>query len=80
MMDRAFTGFAQLPAANVPAKPRRPWREVFGFAESFTGVPEIIESMFKALSRVRHPDLGGTDDDFRELNEAREDALKELTQ
>ena len=46
MMDRAFTGFAQLPAANVPAKPRRPWREVFGFAENFQATAEIVEAMF----------------------------------
>jgi hypothetical protein len=79
MMDRAFSGFAQLAAANVPAKPRRPWREVFGLAESLPVTPEIVEAMFKALSRSRHPDMaGGNDDDFRELVTAREDADKEL--
>lgn len=78
MMDRAFTGFAQLPTANVPAKPRRPWREVFGFAENFQATAEIMEAMFRAESRRRHPDTGGTDEDFRELVQAREDALKEL--
>jgi hypothetical protein len=78
MMDRAFTGFAQLPGAVEPEKPRQPWREVFGLAEGFPATPEIIEAMFKAHSKSRHPDMGGDDEGFRELVRAREDALKEI--
>ena len=78
MRDRAFMGFAQLPAANVPEKPRRPWREVFGFASDAAVSARTLDLMFKALSVERHPDTGGSDEAFRELVLAREDATKEL--
>jgi hypothetical protein len=74
IIDRAFAGFAQLPAAIVTA---RPWREVFGVDEGARLTPSEVNSRYNALARKRHPDLGGTHEAMTELNEARRIAMAE---
>jgi hypothetical protein len=72
ILDRAFLGFAALPQ-----KATQPWREVLGISGSAT--IELIESRYRALAKVRHPDVGGTDDDFIKLQRAVEAARLELS-
>jgi hypothetical protein len=72
MVERAFTGFAQLPAQT-----KKPWREVLQFGLS-TPTRDMVEERFKNLARSRHPDAGGSHDLMSELNTARAAALQEL--
>lgn len=74
ILDRAFAGFAQLPAAIVT---ERPWREVLGLALAAT--MEDVERQFRALAKQLHPDVSDDDGEkMRELNRAREAAKREL--
>lgn len=74
ILERAFIGFAQLPAAIVT---QRPWREVFGYGLA-TPTVEMMETRYRELSHKHHPDKGGTHDSMTELNAARAAALAEL--
>lgn len=73
ILDRAFLGFAALPAATG-----RPWREVLEFGLS-TPTEAMVEERFRALSRSRHPDTGGSHEKMAELNGARAAAIQELS-
>lgn len=78
LVDQAFSGFAQLPAAGGPIA--RDWREVLGLV----GIPrdrlnlEGLTSAYRQLARVHHPDLGGDPERFRELTDALEAGKREL--
>jgi hypothetical protein len=79
VMERAFTGFAALPASI-----KKPWREVLQFGRS--GEPlstklteDSIDAHYKRLAKVRHPEAGGKLEDFLELVEARDEALLEVS-
>lgn len=74
MMERAFTGFLRLPA---PGNDRN-WRAVLGFAN--TDRPTIVEMEyeFRKLARVHHPDRGGDQDRFAQLQRARAQAREAL--
>lgn len=73
MMERAFTGFAALPE-----KTGRTWREVMAYGNH--GISkEQIEATYRMLAKQLHPDVGGTEQAMAELNRAREEALKEVT-
>jgi hypothetical protein len=76
VMDRAFAGFAQLPAAIITA---RPWRDVFRVGPNDHLNADAIETRFRGLARQLHPDLGGSHESMTELNAAREAALKECS-
>ncbi len=79
MLERAFTGFAALPA---PGAKRGCW-EILGM-ESPSCHPtwrykvEDIEAAFRVKLRQHHPDVGGTDEQMAEVNRAREQALQEI--
>ena len=73
ILERAFTGFDALPPPGA-----RPWRQVMGFTRDGRVTLEDIESTFRALARKHHPDNGGTDAGMAELNQARDDARREL--
>ncbi len=75
VLERAFMGFAELPA-SIGA---RPWREVLGFARDHTPSRELIETQFRGMARTVHPDAGGTDRKMAELNAARMEALLEVS-
>lgn len=74
ILERAFRGFAALPAET----PRRTWREVFGVGPNDTGGRAWIDAMYRALAQQRHPDRGGSHEEMLELNRAREEALREV--
>ena len=73
ILERAFTGFAALPAAHRS----KPWREVLGID---TASRSVIEQAFKELALIHHPDRGGSHERMAEITRARDEALAELEQ
>jgi len=72
-----FTGFAALP----PPGAKRPWREVMDFLPNDDPqiTRDVIESRYRRLAAQRHPDRpGGSHDAMAELNQAKQQALKEI--
>lgn len=69
MLDRAFTGFVGLPAPG----PRK-WWDVFGFNGSESA--EQIKERYRELAKRHHPDRGGNPDQFAEINQAYQEAIK----
>lgn len=75
MMERAFEGFAALPA---PAA-MKPWRVVFGWDDGEPATVGAIEKQFRELSKTRHPDMQtGSHEKMAELSRARAEALQEI--
>lgn len=75
MMERAFEGFAALPAPGA----RRSWRDVLGIPADLvlTGKTAMIDAIYRERAKTRHPDApGGSHDAMAELNRARDEALK----
>jgi hypothetical protein len=70
MLDRAFTGFAALPAPG----PRK-WWDVLGM--NGTESSDEIKGRFRDLAKRHHPDNGGNADQMAEINTAYQEALKE---
>ena len=70
MMERAFRGFAQLPAQTG-----REWWEVLQIPRDSGRA--VIEASFRRLLQDRHPDHGGSNEAMSELNLARDRALAE---
>ena len=68
MMERAFTGFAALPAAS--------WHTTLELDRNATR--EQVEAAFRRLAMLHHPDRGGDTARMAEINKAREEALKEI--
>jgi hypothetical protein len=66
MMERAFTGFAALPA------PKSPWK-ILGLDGA--APKEAIEQAYRDLAKKLHPDAGGSAEKMAELNDARQRAL-----
>ncbi|WP_315768306.1 MULTISPECIES: J domain-containing protein [unclassified Bradyrhizobium] len=73
LVRATFSGFQALPAPKG-----KHWRDVL----QLTDVPNVarshIETAYKALSRERHPDRGGSTEAMAELNSARDTALHEV--
>ena len=71
MMERAFEGFAALPAPD--AKPD--WKMTLGNQPTLAAA----EAKYRELAKLRHPDApGGSDNKMAELNAAISDARREL--
>lgn len=68
IVNKAFTGFAALPA------PPEGWRVILGDCPTF----EIANASYKRLAFERHPDRGGTHEKMYELNRAWCEAEKEF--
>jgi hypothetical protein len=69
MVDAAFAGFTAIPAsatAGIPVRPRRPWYEVLG---------EVVEAAGKAMQSKTHPDAGGSEAEFQEVQDAIREAI-----
>lgn len=71
ILDRAFTGFAALPA---PAAGRRDWWTVLGLTASASAID--IEFAHRKLRGMHHPDRGGDAALMAEINAARDEALR----
>jgi hypothetical protein len=65
MLEQAFTGFAALPAHSNGAKP---WWEVLGVSEGATA--DEIKAAWIELSKIHHPDTGGSHERMVEINAA----------
>jgi len=65
ILDRAFTGFAALPA------PEQPW-QVLGVSSHAT--PDEVRTAYRRLASDFHPDRGGDEQQMMRINAAR-DAL-----
>jgi hypothetical protein len=79
MLQAAFTGFAALPPPIV-AGMKRPWREVLGFPPLATVSESMVTARYRQLASEHHPDReGGDPAKMAELNRARDEALKEIS-
>jgi len=78
VFEQAFGGLRALPA-NI--RPQRHWRDVLGLVEAagrkYTGHDATLSYRTQLLTK--HPDHGGSQDDFVELQAAYEQALRELS-
>ncbi|BEP34277.1 hypothetical protein GmRootV59_12510 [Variovorax sp. V59] len=75
MLEAAFTGFSALPPPSSTNSAPRTWRDVFG-----TGVNTRAQltEVYRRLASAYHPDRGGDPAKMAELNQARDDALREV--
>jgi len=73
VQERSFRGFAALPQTSGSN-----WWDVLQLTRDATR--ELIETHFKRLARDRHPDNGGSNEAMAQLNQARADALREISQ
>lgn len=71
ILDRAFTGFAALPA---PDSGRRDWWTVLGLQPEASATD--IREAFNRLAREHHPDRGGSNERMAEIILARDAGLK----
>lgn len=75
ILDRAFTGFAALPA---PMTGQKPWRDVLGVQSNESG-QRVIEEAYRRKRGETHPDReGGDHDAFLSVQAAYEAAGREL--
>lgn len=70
VIERAYAGFAALPAANR----QKSWREVLGFPSGFVGEPDV-HARYHELTKIHHPDRGGDSARMAEINVAYKEAL-----
>ncbi len=82
MMQRAFDGFAALPAPDG-VRPKRPWWIVLNYGEGdearADASVEEVEARYRTLSKKRHPDADeGSVEAFQELQNARDEAVQAL--
>jgi hypothetical protein len=75
ILERAFTGFAALPA---PGQVTVPWRQVLGIDQGATVSTEQIEQRYRALRSAHHPDKGGSAETFHAVQVAYEQARQEV--
>lgn len=78
VLERAFTGFTALPAPIV-AGMKRHWREVLGFPVDYHVHAELVKERFRSRASQAHPDKGGSAAEMCELNQARNEALQEVS-
>lgn len=71
ILDRAFTGFAALPAPLD-------WRAVLGFDPGSTPTRDMVQLAYRRRAFLLHPDKGGTADDMADINAARAAAMEAL--
>lgn len=76
VLERAFTGFTALPAPIV-AGVSRDWQAVLALQDLLLPTREDVEKAYRRLAGKHHPDKGGSHAAMSELNQARDDALKE---
>lgn len=69
-MERAFTGFQELPTSNS----KNCWEVLGGITP--TKDTEYIKKVYLSLAKIKHPDVGGSDASFQELQQAYEYALE----
>lgn len=73
-LEQALAGYKALPADTAAD-----WRAVLGFPAGSVPSLDAINDRFKTMARERHPDVGGNQDGFTQIQRAREFALAELS-
>ena len=73
LLERAYMGFARLPATT-----KKPWRQVMAYDPGAHLTLYEVKSRYRQLARERHPDRSGSEAWMTELNEAFEEAKREL--
>lgn len=68
MLERAFTGFAQLEAPTSDG-----WWDILQCKQDSS--LEVIRANYRRLAKDRHPDFGGTNEAMATLNQAYEKAV-----
>lgn len=77
MVDRAFTGYAELPESVIIAppptdkRPHRDWWVVLG-VDKYANVLDV-KAAYRELLKVSHPDAGGSESDLMEVRQAYEE-------
>lgn len=74
ILDRAFTGFAALPAPGAA----RAWRDVLGVPKDAPLGIELARRAYRRLASQNHPDRGGSAARMAEINAAWEQAQEAL--
>lgn len=75
VLERAFTGFTALPAPIV-AGMARPWWEVLELPPPPSPGRDEIELAYRRLRSARHPDRGGSNEAFNEVERAYHEAMR----
>jgi DnaJ-domain-containing protein 1 len=73
MLERAFTGFAQLEAPGAGPK-KREWWEILHVHKDYTW--EQIKDAYRREAKKAHPDNGGSNEQMTWINRAYEEAQK----
>jgi hypothetical protein len=71
-----FSRSAELPARRRPQP--EPWRGVLGFEAGQPCTLGAVETRFRKLAALAHPDRGGSVDAMQQLNLARAEARRQL--
>lgn len=74
ILERAFDGFAALPAPSAA----RDWQAVLGIGEILQPTIDDAERAYRRLRSTTHPDRGGSDAAFAEVQRAWEQAQEAL--
>lgn len=74
LLERAFTGFAALPADAGGSS----WRSVLEIPADQQVTLAAVEAAYRQRARAVHPDKGGSHEALIAVNRARDDALREL--
>lgn len=73
MVNAAFRGFKALPASTIVTPySAKPWHEILEVSPSASR--DVIEAAYRRLARTKHPDGGGSDSEFIELQRAYKEA------
>lgn len=73
MMERAFSGFTALPAPTEQLS--RPWHVLLKVSPDAT--VQEIRIAYHNLAKLHHPDAGGSEAQMAELNEARDQGIRQ---
>jgi len=78
IFQRVFGGFIATPddGALLLSDGRSPWWEMLGVQKDADR--EAIRNAFRALSKVHHPDAGGSAEDFKRLRRAYDDGMAQF--
>ncbi len=75
LVRASFTGFLALPAPDG----KRRWRDILRLPEHGAVLADDIVKAHREIAKKLHPDVGGFNDQMAELNRARDEALKEIS-
>ena len=70
MVEAALSGFTALPANAGEHSGPRAWYEVLGVAQD--APKEVIRATYRTLTKTKHPDAGGSPEEWDELRRAYE--------